>query len=117
MIEMSAKQIIPAEIRYASMLSEAVLRAESAGVSATVQRGLLSKVTDELEKMQVALVTLEEELKAAQAIKEHKTCAFYYRDHVKTAMEALRAPADALEMLTDKDVWPIPTYGDLLFEV
>ena len=117
MIEMSAKQIIPAEIRYVSMLSEAVLRAESAGVSASVQRGLLSKVTDELEKMQAALVILEEELKAAQAIKEHKTCAFYYRDYVKTAMEALRAPADALEMLTDKDVWPIPTYGDLLFEV
>ena len=117
MIEMSAKQIIPAEIRYASMLSEAVLRAENAGVSATVQRGLLSRVTDELEKMQAALVTLEEELKAAQGIKEHTTCAFYYRDHVKTAMEALRAPADALEMLTDKDVWPIPTYGDLLFEV
>ncbi len=117
MIEMSAKQIIPAEIRYAQMLSKSVLLAEEAGVSATVQRGLLFRVTDELEKMQSALVTLEEELKAAQSIKEHKTCALYYRDHVKTAMDALRAPADALEMLTDKDVWPIPTYGDLLFEV
>ena len=63
------------------------------------------------------MVNLEEELKAAQGIKEHKTCARYYRDHVKTAMEALRAPADALEMLTDKEVWPLPTYGDLLFEV
>ncbi len=117
MIEMSSKQIIPAEIRYAQMLSKSVLLAEEAGVSATVQRGLLSRVTEELEKMQSALTTLEEELKAAQAIKEHKICAFYYRDHVKTAMEALRAPADALEMLTDKEVWPIPTYGDLLFEV
>ena len=117
MIEMSSKQIIPAEIRYIKMLSKAVLLAEEAGVRATVQREILSKVTDELEKMQSALVKLEAELKAAQRIKEHKTCAFYYRDHVKTAMEELRAPADALEMLTDKEVWPIPTYGDLLFEV
>ncbi len=117
MIEMSSKQIIPAEIRYAQMLSKSVLLAEEAGVSAAVQRGLLSRVTEELEKMQSALATLEEELKVAQGIKEHKVCAFYYRDHVKTAMDALRAPADALEMLTDKEVWPIPTYGDLLFEV
>lgn len=117
MIEMSSKQIIPAEIRYVRMLSDAVLKAEEAGVSAMVQRDLLSKVTEELEKMQSALANLKEELKAAQGIKEHKACAFYYRDHVKTAMDALRAPADALEMLTDKEVWPIPTYGDLLFEV
>lgn len=117
MIEMSSKQIIPAEIRYAQMLSKSVLLAEEAGVSATVQRGLLSRVTEELEKMQSAHAALEEELKVAQGIKEHKVCAFYYRDHVKTAMDALRAPADALEMLTDKEVWPIPTYGDLLFEV
>ncbi len=117
MIEMSSKQIIPAEIRYVKMLSEAVLQAEGAGVSATVQRNLLSAVTEELEKMQSALDKLEEELKAAQGIKEHKACAFYYRDHVKIAMDALREPADALEMLSDKEVWPIPTYGDLLFEV
>lgn len=117
MIEMSSKQIIPAEIRYVQMLSKSVLLAEEAGVRATVQRDLLARVTEELEKMQTALATLEEKLKAAQGIKEHKVCAFYYRDHVKTAMDALRAPADALEMLTDKEVWPIPTYGDLLFEV
>ena len=117
MIEMSSKQIIPAEIRYVQMLSKSVLLAEEAGVRATVQRDLLTRVTEELEKMQTALATLEEKLKAAQGIKEHKVCAFYYRDHVKTAMDALRAPADALEMLTDKEVWPIPTYGDLLFEV
>ena len=117
MIEMSSKQIIPAEIRYAQMLSKAVLLAEEAGVSATVQRSILSQVTSELEKMQAALIQLEEALKTAQGIKEHKECALYYRDHVKTAMEALRAPADALEMLTDKEIWPIPTYGDLLFEV
>lgn len=117
MIEMSSKQIIPAEIRYVQMLSKSVLLAEEAGVRAAVQRDLLTRVTEELEKMQTALATLEEKLKAAQGIKEHKVCAFYYRDHVKTAMDALRAPADALEMLTDKEVWPIPTYGDLLFEV
>ena len=32
-------------------------------------------------------------------------------------MAALRSPVDELEMLVDKNVWPVPTYGDLLFEV
>ena len=48
MIEMSSKQIIPAEIRYVQMLSKSVLLAEEAGVRATVQRDLLTRVTEEL---------------------------------------------------------------------
>ena len=32
-------------------------------------------------------------------------------------MKALREPIDRLELLVDKDLWPVPTYGDLMFEV
>ena len=40
-----------------------------------------------------------------------------YHDKVVPAMEALRAPADRLEMIVDKELWPFPSYGDLIFEV
>ena len=43
--------------------------------------------------------------------------AFFYKDHVTVAMEALRVPCDELEMIVDKEMWPIPTYGELMFEV
>ena len=43
--------------------------------------------------------------------------AKYYYDAVCTAMEELRVPVDKLEMLVDKEEWPMPSYGDLLFEV
>ena len=33
------------------------------------------------------------------------------------AMEALREPADGLELLVDTTYWPFPTYGELMFEV
>lgn len=36
---------------------------------------------------------------------------------VAPAMEALRAPVDKLEMIVDKEMWPMPSYGDLMFEV
>ena len=38
-------------------------------------------------------------------------------DAVMPAMEALRIPVDKLEMIVDKDLWPMPSYGDLIFEV
>ena len=50
-------------------------------------------------------------------MKEGKEQAFCYREEVMTAMEALRVPADELEMLVDKNIWPFPTYADLIFEV
>ena len=43
--------------------------------------------------------------------------AAYYRDEIKVDMDALRAPVDQLEMMVDKEMWPMPSYGDLIFEV
>ena len=67
--------------------------------------------------MKEALNELEEVENNAGEIENAKERAFYYKDVVKEAMEQLRKPADELEMLVDKKVWPLPTYGDLLFEV
>ena len=50
-------------------------------------------------------------------MEEGREQAVYYRDVVKAAMDALRAPVDKLEMLVDKSMWPMPSYGDLLFDV
>ena len=44
-----------------------------------------------------------------------QTCALPI--YVKTAMDALRGPVDQLEMIVDKEIWPMPSYGDLIFEV
>ena len=43
--------------------------------------------------------------------------AHFCRNRIVPAMEALRAPVDALEMIVDKEMWPMPSYGDLIFEV
>ena len=50
-------------------------------------------------------------------MKDVKAQAFCYKDVIVPAMEALRKPADELEMLVDRECWPFPTYGDLMFEV
>ena len=43
--------------------------------------------------------------------------ANFYHDKVCKAMDELRAPVDALEMIIDKEAWPMPSYGDMIFEV
>ena len=50
-------------------------------------------------------------------MEEGRQQAVCYRDEVKAAMEALRTPVDKLEMIVDKEMWPMPSYGDLIFEV
>lgn len=117
MIDMASKQIIPAVIRYTKSLADTVIAVKEAGADASAQADLLNQVTEKLNKMKAALVKLEEATAKASSIRRAKEQAFYYKDVVRKAMEDLRTPADEAEMLVDKKVWPIPTYGDLIFEV
>jgi glutamine synthetase len=48
---------------------------------------------------------------------EGRERAVHCREQVVPGMEALREPVDELEMLVDKEMWPMPSYGDLIFEV
>jgi glutamine synthetase len=117
MIEMASKQIVPAVIRYSKSLADTVLAVKAAGVDASVQTQLLGEVSRKLSAMKRALSGLEEAVSRAGEIGDVREKAFFYKDVVKEAMTGLRKPADELEMLVDKKVWPIPTYGDLIFEV
>ena len=83
----------------------------------SVQKELILETSDLLSEMKVALSALENEAKAAMAIPNSKERAYYCLEKVTAAMKALRIPADKLEMIVDKELWPFPSYGDLIFEV
>ena len=117
MIDMAGKQIIPAVIKYSKFLADTVNAVKAAGADAAVQLELLKEVSKNLAAMQSALAKLEKAEKEASAMEDIKAQAFFYKDTVKNAMDELRAPADRLEMIVDKKMWPIPTYGELMFEI
>ncbi|MBO5208117.1 MAG: glutamine synthetase III [Lachnospiraceae bacterium] len=117
MIDMAGKQIIPAVVKYTKSLADTVNAVKEAGADATIQTELLKTVSVKLAAMQSALAKLEKAEAEASALEDVKEQAFFYKDTVKEAMEELRAPADELEMIVDKDIWPIPTYGELMFEI
>ena len=117
MIDMAGKQYIPAVIRYSKSLADTVLAVKQAGADASVQTDLLRTVSEKLAAAQAALTRLEQVTAQAAAMDNAKEQAFFYKDTVKVVMEELRAPIDELEMIVDKEVWPVPTYGELTFEV
>ena len=117
MIDMAAKQIIPAVMQYTGTLAGIVNAVRDAGGDIYVSSKalgecgiLLRKTSDALDRLRVV------EEKAVQ-VPEGRARAVYYHDVVMPAMADLREPVDKLEMIVDKSAWPMPSYGELLFMV
>ena len=119
MIDMAGKQIVPAVVAYTTQLAKSLSAVRDACPEAdvSVQKELILETSDLLSEVKVALAALEEKAGIAAGISNSKERAYYCLENVTTAMKALRIPVDKLEMIVDKELWPFPSYGDLIFEV
>ncbi len=118
MIDVATKQIIPAVIRYTTVLADSVNPVRAVGdIDISVQLELLKKCSALLKVTNSAMKNLSDVVSKVAAIPEGRERAVYCKDVVCKAMEELRTPVDELEMLVDKSMWPMPSYGDLIFEV
>lgn len=120
MIEMVKRQMMPAAIKYATELAASIntIRTAVASADVTVQIDLLTEVSSSLisfrEKLTVLEKVTEEAAKAEGDVLEQ---AQFYRKSVFPAMGELRTVGDYMETLVDEALWPMPTYGELLFQV
>ena len=118
MIDIATKQIIPAVIHYTTVLADSINAVKAAGVTeVSVQTELLKKCSALLKETNEAMHTLSALVVKIPEVTEGRDRAVYCREQIVKAMEALRKPVDELEMLVDKSMWPMPSYGDLIFEV
>ena len=118
MIDIIRKQIIPATIHYTTALAESINAVKAASAAdVSTQTEMLTEVSALLAETRDNLRLLEEVQKVGAAMENGRDRAVYSRDHVTTAMAKLRRPVDRLEMLVDKEMWPMPSYGDMIFEV
>ncbi len=118
MINIASKTLVPAVIKYITSLATSINAVKAAcDCDISVQTELLCECSALLSETKVALSKLEEVTDNGLAMEEGKAQAEYYRDEVKAAMSALRAPIDKLEIIVDKSMWPFPSYGDLIYEV
>ena len=117
MLAMAKQQIVPAVLKFQKSLAETAYYIGKVTSDASVSTDLLGEVTTLLNEAKQAIDELQKVTDTAKTLPDGKDKAVYYRDKVTTAMAALRTPVDKLEMIVDKDIWPMPTYADLIFEV
>ena len=118
MIDIASKQILPAVIKYKSHVAKSLQIIKEVGGDASVEQKLLQDITENVKLFYHNLQVLEEQTEKAHLLQgNNQEQAIFYRDYVAKAMEEVRKPADALEMLVDEDIWPFPTYGELLFNI
>ena len=119
MVNISQKQILPAIIKYTRELGATIntVKAASRDADTSVAERTLIKVSSLLKAAGNACVVLESAIAKADSIESVAEKALAFKNYVRPAMEALREPLDALEKCVDKRHWPLPSYGDLLFDV
>jgi glutamine synthetase len=108
-LEIAKTQILPAVAKYLGELA-----------SASKSKGL-TKVADKIAGLADALVAAVETLEAAQEA-AHKAGSLHaeakaFKEKVIPAQDAVRAAADELETLVSDDLWPLPKYRELLFQL
>ena len=113
LVSMIKTEVHPAGLRYQSELAETVSATQAAGLACPDTVELLTQ-----------LISLNGELSSAvREIENHLSPEFpdlvQEADHVRKnlipAMEQARVIADALEQITPDDLWPLPTYAEMLF--
>ena len=116
-INMTRKLFQPAVMKYASDLAQNIAQLKAVAQKTPVQKEILSEISELLESAHDQLGTLEAALKKAQGIHHAKERAEAFRDKVTIAMRNLREDIDALEMLVPAELWPVPSYADMLFKL
>lgn len=116
-IDMVAKDILPALSKYTKELADTVAIKKSLGVDASYEFAILNKLSTGIKEAYEIELTLEDALKSAADIEDISALSMYYKKEILSKMEALRDVIDGLEGMVDKNEWPFPTYGDLLYSV
>ncbi len=119
MLEMARKDILPAASAYVKQLCDTVVskKAVSDKLDCSAEEALISKLSTLTAVLYQSIEVLDSALQGEKSVEGASALANYYRDHIVTAMQAMRTIADELEMNTAKSYWPYPTYDDLLFSV
>jgi len=119
-LDMVKRQILPAAIKYAGLLANSInaIKAAVADADISAQTTLLKELSTEIANLKAKLVELEKVTTEAQNMHgDSYKQGVYYRDVVFTAMGSLRVTADKIETMVEAELWPIPTYAQMLFSI
>ncbi len=120
MLEMAKRQLLPACIKFETEIAKSINEVKSCGIEADLSANtdLLKETASFVSQFKKEISLLENSLSKAQnSFEDTFDQAMFYRNDVFARMEALRTVADELERVVDSNIWPIPTYADILFNI
>ena len=119
MIDMAKQDIYPAVESYIASLCGALKEKKGTlpGVSFPAQERMIAKLASDAERMLERAEMLDSLLVEAKAHETPAKLALFFAEKVIPVMQELRAYADGMELNTAANVWPFPTYGEILFSV
>ncbi len=119
MLRMARSEILPSVSKYKKQLADAVVSVRNAeeDMDVSYETGELKKISDLSALIYKRADNLEEKVRKANSENDSQTMANLYKDIVIPAMRELREAVDKAELVTAKEYWPYPTYGELLFGI
>ena len=120
MLDMAKKYILPAGSKFAGKLADTIVskKAVCDAADVTYETEMLTKVSSLTSEIYKKVQQLEKDVRDVKELSgDASKTAFFYREHVFESMNELRISADELETIVPKELWPFPSYGDLLFSV
>jgi len=120
MLDIAKRQILPASVNFATKIAESInsVKATGLNVDISAQTGLLEEVSSLISEFKKNISELENAVNEASNMNSDSySKACYYRDVVFTKMGILREIGDKLESIVDAELWPLPTYADMLFNI
>ena len=117
MVEMARTQLIPATLRYVRELCDTLALKKQLGYSAFTEDELARKLSDLADAFYISAQELEQRVNRACEVKEILEQARFFHDHVLDEMERMRTISDTIERIMPRDLWPIPTYSEMIYNV
>ena len=111
--DMAMRQILPAVSSYAGALCERIAHKNKLCIPCKAETILATNLSNGIEALYAATERLKQDISCVPNTLE--AAAAYYHNVISCDMAAVRAEADALELITDNSYWPFPTYSDILF--
>ena len=115
MLDMGKKQILPAAVTYSGKLSDSINSISNAGSAVDAQKKMLDKVCDLVNSLYDNVESLEAVTNKVSNMGDIIKQAEKYHEEVIPAMNKVRNDADELEKIVDAEIWPLPTYAEMLF--
>ena len=114
---MASRKLLPATLNYVHSVCDSIAVKNQIGMTCKSEEKIAAKLNELADKFYDSIERLKNQLKAACEVSVIKDQAVYFHDYVLAEMDIMRSISDEIESEMPCDVWPIPNYTSMIYNV